>query len=143
MSNNRRDMGHCTLDCVRYSYVYHIASAASHPVIFGFQHWLIYLDVICLYHGRRERWNVEKINHQITDIDDGPQCIQHGDIFMSCSSYAKHTFFDNSKCLCYSYSLQEIFWDILKMENNGYSIFIDNCKIFKQNLWNYFNEVLL
>ncbi len=142
MSNNCRIMGNCTVECVKNSYVHRILSAASHPVIFGFQHWLVYFDVMCLYHNRVERWIAEKINHQISDIQGNSQCIRNGNIFISCSRYYKHTEFDKTKDLYYAYNLQDIFGKILQMENNGYSIFIDDCKIFKEKLWNNLNEAL-
>ncbi len=135
-------MGECNLDCAYQSYVYEISAAASHPVIFRFQHWLVYLDVYCFRHSRFARWNVEKICQQISDIEPGPQVIQNGDVWISCSSYSKITKIDAMKRLMRLYNLQSLIMSVLLNETNGYSIFRDNCKIFKDNVWNYFSNNL-
>ncbi len=136
-------MGECSLDCARYSYIYQISSAASHPVILWFQHWLVYLDAYCFRHKRYARWNVEKICQQISDIRPGPQVIQNGDVWISCSSYTKLTKIDRMKRLVYAYNLQGLIVNVLLNEKNGYSIFRDNCKIYKENVWNYLSNSLI
>lgn len=128
-------MGQCSTQCAKYSYVYGISSAASHPVFLWFQHWLVYIDVFCYWHRRPERWLIEKISRRISDIEDGPQVIQDKDVFISCSTYKNHTRFDNFKTIYNFYNLADVIIHLLSRNNNGYSVLRDNCRIFKNHIW--------
>ena len=94
-------------------------------------------------HNQHERWCIEKICHRISDIENGPQVIQNGNVWISCSSYIKHVTIDNIKQLFNLYNLQNILMHVLWSDNNGYGIFLDNCKIFKEKLWDYLSNSLI
>ena len=128
-------MGQCSVQCAKFSYVQSISSAASHTVFLWFQHWLVYVDVFCYWHGRPERWLIEKISRHISDIKNGPQVIQNKDVFFSCSTYRNHNEFDNFKSIYNNYNLADIFIYILSRHANGYRLLRDNCRIFKIRIW--------
>ena len=125
--------GRCSVHCIKTSFAYQLHSAASDAIIFNFQHWLVYIDTFCQFHGTLERWCIEKYYDQTIDELRQSQTLQNGSITITCSSYLDHSIFETTKKLHDPYSLEEIFQFILAIENNEYSVFFDS--ILKRRVW--------
>lgn len=132
--NNYRVWGDCSTLCAPISSAYELHSVASNPVMLFFKHWLVYIDVMCPVHGA-QRWCIEKNFDEAFDLNRTLQILQGGAICISCSSYGRIDELEKTRTLDRSYNLNDIFSYVFSTESSEYNVLLDNCKLFKNRLW--------
>ena len=124
-------LGQCNTDCIPFSRAFMIHAVATNYVLLDFRHWAIYVDVICYRHCCIERWCVEKIMKQVSDIRPSDKCIQLNNVWVSNSQYSCYLFW--RYLASYNYpccDFNELLKYILAMTTDSYNVMFNNCRHF-------------
>ena len=132
--NISRVWGACQLSCVSSSRIYMIQLLTSHQIFNKYKHWLIYVCVLCPYHGR-QRWMIEKLMNIMANLYENEQCFRNRCIYVSCCYYSQYLSYEAQKYVSKSYSMDFVFRLINEFEKSHYNVFVANCSHFASDMW--------